>query len=250
MSRVLYLNHVGVTLTPGTNDSFAQTSTIVTERADIAPWNSDLWPDVMSCMQEIWAPFDVTITDVDPGSTPHVEAVFADSPTDLGLDADIAGVSPFTSDCGIIDNSIVFAFTASLPADARQICEVTAQELAHSYGLDHEMLASDPMTYLDYNGDRSFQDATVSCGEFTARPCGINGSTCRANQDSVALLTERVGLAGDPSTGSSASNGAGGDDDGEITGGCSADGHGGNGGGAALAVGLGLAVAGLIRRRR
>src|SRR5262249_39241614 len=55
-------------------------------------------------------------------------------------------------------------------------------------------LASDPMTYLQYNGNRAFQNQTASCGESTARNCGINGSVCRANQNSVALLTERVGL--------------------------------------------------------
>jgi uncharacterized protein (TIGR03382 family) len=71
-----------------------------------------------------------------------------------------------------------------------------AQEVAHSYGLDHELLASDPMTYLNYNGNRSFQNQTVSCGEDTTRPCGINGSTCRANQNSVQLLLARLGAAG------------------------------------------------------
>jgi hypothetical protein len=70
-----------------------------------------------------------------------------------------------------------------------------AQEVAHSYGLDHEMLASDPMTYLQYNGNRSFKDQTVSCGEYQDRPCGIGGSTCRPSQNSVQLLYERVGKA-------------------------------------------------------
>jgi hypothetical protein len=70
-----------------------------------------------------------------------------------------------------------------------------SQEVAHSYGLDHEMLASDPMTYLQYNGNRSFKDQTVSCGEYQNRPCGIGGSTCRASQNSVQLLYARVGKA-------------------------------------------------------
>jgi len=87
----------------------------------------------------------------------------------------------------------VFTFTDVIPQDARTACEIMAQEVAHSYGLDHELLASDPMTYLNYNGNRSFQNQAVSCGEDTARPCGINGSTCRANQNSVSLLTERLG---------------------------------------------------------
>jgi hypothetical protein len=70
-----------------------------------------------------------------------------------------------------------------------------AQEVAHSYGLDHELLASDPMTYLSYNGKRTFKDQTVSCGESQPRPCGIGGTSCRPNQNSVQLLNARLGTA-------------------------------------------------------
>jgi len=72
-----------------------------------------------------------------------------------------------------------------------------SQEIAHSYGLDHELLASDPMTYLGYTGERAFQDQTVSCGEFSPRSCGISGIVCRPNQNSVQLLYQRVGKYGD-----------------------------------------------------
>jgi uncharacterized protein (TIGR03382 family) len=89
----------------------------------------------------------------------------------------------------------VFTFTNAFTFSSREACEIMAQEVAHSYGLDHQLLASDPMTYLSYTGNRSFQDQAVSCGESTARPCGINGSVCRPNQNSVALLRERLGLA-------------------------------------------------------
>jgi MYXO-CTERM domain-containing protein len=129
---------------------------------------------------------------------PHIEAVFGGTPGLLGLPNNVAGVSPFTTDCSIIENSIVFTFTSVIPNDARLACEIQAQEIAHSFGLDHELLASDPMTYLEYNANRSFKNQTASCGEDVTRPCGINGSTCRANQNSVALLTERLGPAGNP----------------------------------------------------
>jgi uncharacterized protein (TIGR03382 family) len=122
-----------------------------------------------------------------------MEAVFGGSPTAVGMDANTEGVSPFTLDCSIIENSIVFTFTGAFNLTPRQACEVMAQEVAHSYGLDHQLTASDPMTYLDYSGNRSFQDTTAQCGEYSARACGINGSTCRANQNSVALLKERLG---------------------------------------------------------
>ena len=195
-SRIIYLNKNGVTLRPGDNDSRTQYSSIATQVTTIPAWTTDAatWSATVSCMRDLFSRFDVQVVDTDPGAVPHMEAVFGGSPTQLGLASGVAGVSPFTTDCGIIENSIVFTFTGAYSFTARQACEIMAQEVAHSYGLDHELLASDPMTYLNYTGNRAFQDQAVSCGEYASRACGINGSTCRANQNSVQLLTERIGL--------------------------------------------------------
>jgi uncharacterized protein (TIGR03382 family) len=196
-SRIIYLNHNGVTLRPGDDDSRTQHSSIINSAVSVPAWNTSAttWHATLACFQEIWSRFDVTVTDVDPGNVPHMEAVFGGSPQDIGMPSGVGGVSPFTTDCGIIENSIVFTFTDVFPDDARTVCEVMSQEVAHSYGLDHELLASDPMTYLQYNGDREFRDQTVSCGEYSARQCGIDGSVCRANQNSVQLLMQRAGTA-------------------------------------------------------
>jgi len=196
LSKVIYLNKNGVTLQPGNNDARTNKSTLASTATSIPAWNvaPATWTATVACMRELFQPFNVTVTETDPGaSVQHIEAVFGGSPGLLGMPNGVAGVSPFTTDCSIIENSIVFTFTNVIPADARLACEIMAQEVAHSYGLDHELLASDPMTYLEYTGNRSFKNQTASCGEDTTRPCGINGSTCRANQNSVALLTERLG---------------------------------------------------------
>src|SRR5512140_402699 len=194
-SRVIYLNHDGAILRPGDNNASRGVSSIVAEPTVITGWDIDDegWASTVACLTEIYAPFDVTVTDQDPGNVPHIEAVIGGHPRDVGLPDNVAGVSPFTSDCSIIENSIVFTFTDVLPDDPRTVCEVAAQEIAHSFGLDHEMLASDPMTYLDYDGDRTFRDEMASCGEFSGRACGVNGTTCRQRQNSVALLKQRLG---------------------------------------------------------
>jgi len=184
-------------LTPGYNDSHANTSTIVTRPTLVPGWNASAadWAATVACMKDIWSRFDVTITDVDPGSVPHIEALFARAPSDVGITTNVGGISPFSLSCSVIEGSIVFAFTDSLPKTPRAICEVMSQEIAHSYGLDHELLASDPMTYLSFTGSREFQDRDASCGETVARPCGIAGATCRATQNSAQLLLSRLGAA-------------------------------------------------------
>ncbi len=197
-SRIIYLNRAGVQLSPGSsNDSRQNRSTIVPKATPIAAWNvgKEVWEPTVQCMRDMFAPFAVKIVTEDPGNVPHIEAIFGGSASQLGLTKGIVGISPFTSTCSTVENSIVFTFTEDLPADARTACEIMAQEVAHSFGLDHELLASDPMTYLPYSGKRWFQDQTVACGEKSERPCGINGSTCRARQNSVQLLRERLGIA-------------------------------------------------------
>jgi hypothetical protein len=202
-SRTIYLNRDGVTLRPGINDARVNTSSVVTAPTTITGWpiDDDTWQETVDCMREIYAPFDVVVTDRDPGYVPHIEAVFGGHPNDVGLDDTVAGVSPFTVDCSVIENSIVFTFTDVIDDDPRVMCEIMAQEVAHSFGLDHEMLPEDPMTYLTYSGNRTFQNEMADCGEYDGRMCGIDGSVCRERQNSFALLMERLGPNPDGVTG-------------------------------------------------
>jgi len=204
-TTVIYMNKGGVTLTPGTNDSRTNRSTVVGQTSQIPAFEGTAaeWNNVMSCVRTIFAPYDVRVTDVDPGNVPHVESVMGGLAQQAGMQQGVLGVSPFTTDCSVIPNAIVFTFTQSTrnaygssPALAEEICEIAAQEIAHAFGLDHELLASDPMTYLNYNGLKTFQNVDAQCGESTARTCGLPGTgvVCSQRQNSVTLLTQRIGL--------------------------------------------------------
>ena len=197
-SRTIYLNRDGAILRPGDNDARLSTSSIVQQPTHLTPWDIDdeTWDETVACVRDLYARFDVTVTDEDPGDVPHLEAVFGGHPADVGLPDNVAGVSPFTTDCSVIESSVVFTFTDVLPDDPRVMCEVMAQEIAHSFGADHELLAEDPMTYLDYAGERTFQDELASCGEDSPRPCGIDSYVCSRKQNSVQLLASRLGLRG------------------------------------------------------
>ncbi len=198
-TRTLYLNRTGGTLTPGTNNSQANTSSLVSQASTIAGWDTSdaKWAETMACVRDMWAPFDVSVTDEDPGSTPHVEVHIGGSPASIGFGSNIGGVAPMALDCSVVERSIVFVFPNSLGNRPQSVCEVVGQEVGHSYGLDHELEPSDPMTYLPFNGERTFRDKTASCGESTARPCGFEGyAACRANQNSFRILLDRLGAPG------------------------------------------------------
>lgn len=242
LTKTIYLVRDGAVLWPGDeNDAMSGISSIVRQPTAIGSWDidDDTWDETVACVKELYAPFDVTVTDQDPGDVPHLEAIFGGHPSDVGLPDNVAGVSPFTEDCSVIERSVVFTFTDVLPDDPRTMCEVMAQEIAHSYGLDHEMLSADPMTYLDHDGPRTFQDIEAPCGEFESRTCGIGATMCRRTQNSVKLLGERLGrrsTPGDPAQPPRT-------DDGISDGGCAASG----GRGSLLLVCLAF---GLLRLRR
>lgn len=82
------------------------------------------------------------------------------------------------------------------------MCEVMAQEIAHSYELDHQTLPTDPMSYLEYDGDREFQDEDAFCGEFDfvrAESAATYAATCRTRSSSSP---QRLGRAGESDGGS------------------------------------------------
>ncbi len=203
---IVYMNKSGVTLTPGTNDARTNRSTIVGQTSTIPPFEGSAaeWSAIMQCVRTIFAPYNMTITDVDPGNVPHFESVMGGRAQQAGMQQGVLGVSPFTTNCSLIPNSIVFTFTQSTrdaygttAGLAEELCEIAAQEIAHSFGLDHEYLASDPMTYLNFNGLKTFQNVDAQCGEYSARTCGLPGTgvVCSQRQNSVTMLTQRIGLA-------------------------------------------------------
>lgn len=197
--QVIYLNYNGVTVSPGANDARADRSSLVTERVSLPPWNGSAAAkdEVTQCLRDLYARFQVTITTEAPAATvSHVESVVSDSAARFGGGSTAAGLAPFRADCGVVDNAMVFTFTSALPAnDLRAICETQAQEIAHAFGLDHVLLPEDPMTYLPYAGERTFQDIDAECGELSPRPCGPPATSgCRPRQNSVRLLAERLGV--------------------------------------------------------
>lgn len=121
-----------------------------------------VWNGVVQCMQQVFGPFNVVITDQDPGSAPHFEIMFGGTSRQLGMGDGIGGVSPATC-ATYIPNSLVFVFDV-WGNDVDEICATAAQEIAHSWSLDHTTEASDPLTYFPFNGRRFYKDGAENCG--------------------------------------------------------------------------------------
>ncbi|MBX3156281.1 MAG: hypothetical protein KF773_09805 [Deltaproteobacteria bacterium] len=208
ISKTLYVERCKGTCTirgGGTNDARTNTSTIpqpgtytvpeFTNSANQSGAAADVeWNMLMTCLKEVYSPFDVIVTDTKPpaGVSFHL-ALAAGRPPDVGLGNDILGVAPLAGDCSPQDNVISFSFanahSQSNPVDrTNNICWTVAQESAHAFGLDHQYrfipdgrsACNDPMTYrTDCGGQKFFRNQTAECGEFGSRAC-----RCGANQNS------------------------------------------------------------------
>jgi hypothetical protein len=186
---ILFLNPNGGRYSTGwADDSTQNVSSILSFEADIPayPFGAGSWDTFMTCMRGLYAPFDIEVTDVDPGDAAHMEVVVGGHPNHIGMGSGIGGVAPLT--CGVVPNAVAYAFPETYGDDPQGICEAAGQESAHAFGLDHEYLCEDILTYLFGCGPKSFQDQDVSCGEYGARQCYCGGATQNSYQYLMGVL--------------------------------------------------------------
>ncbi len=224
-SHILYLNNCrpnGCKITRDLNGDDSRT-----DHSAIAPASGTLkalsasvnFDTIKSCVASALAPFNIQVTDVDPGTAEHFEIMIAGSPTEIGFDAGFEGVAQYL--CGgapgqcfgtYIPNAVTFAFANAYPSSSL-MCGVALQETAHGWTLDHATSASDPMTYKTYTLPLSFRD-NAPCGSDCIYangtqnafgvPCSgtnLNGThvcmeTGTATQNEVQILTKLFGPAG------------------------------------------------------
>jgi hypothetical protein len=157
------------------------------------------WNGVVQCMKDVYSPYGIVVSDQPPpAGTDFNVAVIAGQPSNIGLGADILGISPLANDCSAQDNVMSFSFANHHGPDQRvfNICWTAAQESAHAYGLDHEWqfsdgssACSDPMTYrTDCGGEKFFRNKRSTCGEMAARDC-----RCSKTQNSHQKLLDTFG---------------------------------------------------------
>jgi hypothetical protein len=214
-SKTIFLNRCkgGCKVYAGYTDSRTNKSGIGQGTLSAYPHGDTSWNSLVSCMKSVMSRFNVNVTDVDPGANvDHFEVMIAGSPGQLGLSSGIGGIAEYScSSPGVcstyLPNALVFAFASVYGNEPLEICATAAQELAHTWTLDHVTDASDPMTYRTYSGMRQFKDG-VYCGSDCINgqspfglPCNSSGqhtcmSTGGATQNDVQILTALFGPAG------------------------------------------------------
>lgn len=192
-SKILYVNRCegGETIYRGYTDSRTNESTIVSGTTYFGeyPYGDASWNQVLADVRDILGPFDIQVTDVDPGSVSHFEIITCG---ESFRGPNVLGVAP--SACGIIENALGFAFAEEHGDAPRNLAETIAHEAAHTWGMDHLYDCADPMTYLNGCGNKYFQDASLSCAglsssnQWEKQSCKCGGSTMNSHQTIVAAF--------------------------------------------------------------
>jgi MYXO-CTERM domain-containing protein len=164
--HTIFLNDCsgGCNVTSGNTDSRTDTSTIGSGSLSAFNGGSTKWNQIVACMKDVFSPFNVTITTTDPGTADHFEIMIAGTGSQLRLGSGVLGIAPFN--CSqYIPYALSFAFANDPYAgSADEICATAAQEMAHTWSLDHTVIAADPLTYYPNSSRRHYYSGDEKCG--------------------------------------------------------------------------------------
>jgi hypothetical protein len=208
VSHTLFLNDCfpsGCTVSPGTDSSLTNRSSIAETTVVLGkyPHGTESWNQLVQCVKETFGPFTIDIVTTDPGTTtPHFEVMVGGADTDLNPQLSAGGVAPYISCNAQRSNGLSFVFPATTNS-INYLCGAVVQEAMHVWGLDHELNAKDPMTYLELGSLKRFQNSDTDCGEDlgAARRCrcgsasGVAGNQYK--QNSFRYMISTFGLKSD-----------------------------------------------------
>lgn len=183
----IYINTLAAgpeTYAPGGDDSRSDRSALLSTPATFGPAAVD-FAAVISTAQEIFAPAGIVVTDVDPGTAPHLEVVLVGSgwPLDINLPVSVAATAP--GYCALATNGVglVNAFAGRTPIDL-------ANSVAWTVGILNGMeLASEPSNCMIL----TFEGA--ACTFRDGAPVALPARCPNAEdaQDQLAILRENLG---------------------------------------------------------
>jgi uncharacterized protein (TIGR03382 family) len=140
------------------------------------------WNAVVACVKDTFADFNIMITDQRPSGS-YLTAMVAGTGAQVGQGGGILGVAPFRCQ-QYQQNALVFAFAndgyfgSSSNYNVNEVCATIAQEIAHTWSLDHSTVAADPMTYFGFNGRRYYQNMSQQCGSDCVNGVAPRGGSC------------------------------------------------------------------------
>lgn len=175
--QLVYLNRNGGTYNRGDHDTaIGNLSILVDAERVLPPWPHDDvdWQNLGDCIRTALAPIQrITVTEDDPGMTPHIELVFT---TSYWAGAGTTHIVPAACRTGY---QLEFVFGDAIPTSARA-CHLAMQGFAQmtaqlSLGSECHDFVNNAQ---DCSPTRAFLDATVDCVDASNQPtaCRCGGT--------------------------------------------------------------------------
>lgn len=186
---LVFLNRSGGTYKPGPDDSRTNTSSMLSSASTALAWTiaDDSWKTLIACVNQKFLPFNISVTDVDPGSAEHLEVVFADG-SFPALKNGITSVAPLK--CSPVANAISFV-SQTYAATPTNGCAAAASNVAFSLGLEYVTSCPDALSFEQTDcASAAFTDVALPCGTTAAEKCQCGGGT---TQNSFARLKTVAG---------------------------------------------------------
>lgn len=199
-SHVLYVNDClpnGCAVSRGSDSSINDSSSIASQDTTMSAWShgQEAWDEVIECVKERFAPFDIQVTTDDPGTASHFEIMVGGTSFELSPSImDAGGIAPTISCNAQRNNNLAFVF-AGQTADRGYLCNAIVHEAGHIYGLSHSLDARDPMTYMQLNQPKAWTNAEQMCGTNPAQRQACRCFQSTNLQNSFRYLKEVFGLA-------------------------------------------------------
>ena len=199
---LLYLNRCigGKTVyNKGFSDSRQDTSTIPTSdevHLSEYPHGDESWNQVVSHVKDMLDPFDIEVTETDPGTEISHHEMFVCGNSDDVVQRNILGVAtglPFA----LIMNGISFVFPDGA-TNTLLLAKVISHELGHNLTLDHLYDCKAIMGYGfpdedtgQFCGDLAFHDEAIECGIKEPRICHTQSETQNSYKIIDSIFNEK-----------------------------------------------------------
>jgi hypothetical protein len=190
-TTMVYLARTGGSYTPGPNDSRANTSSLLSASHTFAAYDSPSWAMAHDCIVQQLAPFEISVTESDPGTAPHLEIVL--SPADgseIGISAQQSAI--YASSCDPDRNAIAFVWPKAVSDDPTTTCKLVVQAVGMAGGLEFTTACHDAMSFdiIAPQCGGGFVDMPLQCGAGQPAACRCSPGT---TQDSFQKMAKAFG---------------------------------------------------------
>jgi MYXO-CTERM domain-containing protein len=158
----IFVNFDGETLVEGADDAHTNTTQLGVFVGEFAPYGEDPMKRaaVMEAVRKDWGEYNILVTDTRPTSGEYTMNMTG--PTNP-IGPGVLGIAPLDCNDQQTHSNITYAFHSADDAFSPSDTATTiAQEVAHSYGLEHVDEPADIMNPSNAGGDPSFRDECIA----------------------------------------------------------------------------------------